>query len=1470
MIPNTKFNPYHELNLPPTASVADIKKAFRRISMRSHPDKGGDEEKYKNVIKAYNILTDKDSGSSVSDEGFSPHIFLGESGPRFSDAFKKVFDEAYDNFVPYKMNMTFPPLVLNPLREQTDSLPGKLDSKLAARSSSPSMFRRWIQTFEPYVIPDQIKGLETEICNVRATELIEQCAFLRALPYLVKTMNVRSIANLVKQIHLTMDLFEKKIEIIGQIIKFLSDNTPKDVDQCVFLSPMCDELCATLVIRSNMNSCRIILDCSDEFKISDQILLMTKMILEVLVLEALQKAMYSESMEPFIANLDICTKYRVNSIEKFVSMNPEPESGVPSRLPKHYLFKILFANAYRYRDQNKNSDMIRCLRRALMQYPVEETFDHVIKFYSDYQRSFSHVIDDTDPDSYDDSKMGEFKYQLDHVNSFRFLKAYESACQKLPMGMDRIWCYIDFAGACQSINSMKTCLIRAVFEIIRYIDSSGSNADADTSNQGIRLSTHTINGLFCVAKELLSLVGIYEAKYSMMSSSISCGFNIIRAYKKLSDSVRCLFVDPSANLTSSLDREQSVVQINAYENIHEAILHQSIGSINKFRSITPLHGYTNLNAHDDMYESIMLNNLTVNILKYCQNNISPIMNHIEASYYLMEGSWNGWNDDDFDETRLASMIQMLCSKAWNIEMVEELMKPSFLPRDEQGFIKTGDLTFNEKFKSFSKIHGFVYNQNQGTLELITSSDTTKLFTDCDVVDIFKGIDSSLFTLDQPDGEHAHHPFQHMKYYPQSLKGTDALATLLMTDYILKCVTTGKECSASIPFSTRDTSEGFMAHIPEPIKKDLTPVHMNKHGIAQNLENTAHRFWIEAGEIGIEEEVKDDEITILFKDPKMYVKKNVLEKNDDGIYIDEIVNPNALATLDDLEKLKQRDNSPEAAFARNFTKHYDEISLHLPVFARLRELCKLQAVLKILKGLKGSYEKKITESSIDTETDQVISVFTQIRSGFQYPVITQANENKFYNEKMTELRTKAIIPIYTESNVNKYVQEQLATLRSKSVYPVYSEQRVSTEMNSVLAQNGVTRSQVAQAELQRVESSIRSQLQTADTEILNQVNTSIRKQLQDEDTKIGPQVLQSVKNALIEQDRDLRTQLQNLSQSIFKKQSVSEYVNHQQIVDNLLMNREIRSLIRPCIKAKNIRLRQKFILMMTSNNMLIDETEESKENAKLKDHGECSWVPAVFCNSGMRSKIYGGVNLSCSFAQQQKVNDEVMRAVQSRAGFGAVQTGRYTFEKTDVFTGDKTKYQVNTTGSGWREHVSTVYESVERTFKPMVHNVMSHTLNTLNRLGFGGSDGSGSNGSGSSNYSDSGIVNLRVIRRDLENVPFRTGHLAHSAVLIRQGDQHHLLEVMSDGKAHLHKNIPTDQTRSFATWADYQIQGKDWRGQVKGLNIPGDVAPEHLQEMMQEVFNEGGGYNPNIASSSYNVCHSAQERLIQKLKDLYGN
>ncbi|MFH1180909.1 MAG: molecular chaperone DnaJ [bacterium] len=60
---------YQILGIDRKASAEEIKKAFYRLAHKHHPDKGGDEKKFKEINEAYQVLSDKEKRSQYDNFG---------------------------------------------------------------------------------------------------------------------------------------------------------------------------------------------------------------------------------------------------------------------------------------------------------------------------------------------------------------------------------------------------------------------------------------------------------------------------------------------------------------------------------------------------------------------------------------------------------------------------------------------------------------------------------------------------------------------------------------------------------------------------------------------------------------------------------------------------------------------------------------------------------------------------------------------------------------------------------------------------------------------------------------------------------------------------------------------------------------------------------------------------------------------------------------------------------------------------------------------------------------------------------------------------------------------------------------------------------------------------------------------------------------------------------------------------------
>jgi DnaJ family protein A protein 2 len=92
-------NYYDILGIPKNASPEDIKRAYKKLAVKHHPDKGGDEKKFQDINNAYDVLTNKEKKENydrTGDEnrrgGMGP---TGPTGPNPHDIFAHFFGRGH-------------------------------------------------------------------------------------------------------------------------------------------------------------------------------------------------------------------------------------------------------------------------------------------------------------------------------------------------------------------------------------------------------------------------------------------------------------------------------------------------------------------------------------------------------------------------------------------------------------------------------------------------------------------------------------------------------------------------------------------------------------------------------------------------------------------------------------------------------------------------------------------------------------------------------------------------------------------------------------------------------------------------------------------------------------------------------------------------------------------------------------------------------------------------------------------------------------------------------------------------------------------------------------------------------------------------------------------------------------------------------------------------------------------------------
>ena len=396
---------------------------------------------------------------------------------------------------------------------------------------------------------------------------------------------------------------------------------------------------------------------------------------------------------------------------------------------------------------------------------------------------------------------------------------------------------------------------------------------------------------------------------------------------------------------------------------------------------------------------------------------------------------------DPEAARSRAMEGLLAEKGWTWNDVGRLMTSPLSPRDNDGWLSRRH-TLGKNLE-YSKLYGFRFNTDSKnpSIELLVLPASSKdgrigLFSREDVNTVLQmnsdEFNPAIFSLDPPSDTEHYHPFQKFRYNPSSYQDTDFLHTMFETDYLMKSFSVGTEVSAKPPFKQRPCREGLLKGLPHRLVEALKPIHERPGGYQGNV----HRFWIQADKLTYTKELNQDTITIRLGEVKMTIRSHPLFPGSDG----------------KLEDTKEEDDpdSAEAKFAADMTSAYDEISLHFPMFARLRELAKLQFLALFLKFILHSLKDKAENIEVPQE------VVSSIRQDAQ-----QSHERQV-NSILTDLESKiGVWPSAddynaissacrkVQSSLNQYVPRSVLEKDIKTVFQQNDERLVSDLVNIFL-------------------------------------------------------------------------------------------------------------------------------------------------------------------------------------------------------------------------------------------------------------------------------------------------------------------------------------------------------------------------------------------------------------------------------------
>jgi len=304
---------------------------------------------------------------------------------------------------------------------------------------------------------------------------------------------------------------------------------------------------------------------------------------------------------------------------------------------------------------------------------------------------------------------------------------------------------------------------------------------------------------------------IYSAKKGMMESLMTATYLSVYAVPHVrlwvARYVTSILVHAVKNFSIQLEAADIQALVNSiHTNIALAIVFPA-----------PIPSSSSLLACDAVFIEVAFRSLTEALLASFSSSLhsNRLVSPSWVSYLIFEGRWRGWIACDAkehatsseelqlrkeaeEESREVAMRELLLSKSWEAKDVEKLLQWFPVPRDSKGFLLAQPHSLDQS-NIFHSIDGFEIDLKTGNVKLLmTKADCEEggqqlpgLFGWRDVAEVLGDNIAGGFLsfndpgLDEDGRSYPYHPFQGVNFGPESLRGSQFLATLLHTDYLLK-------------------------------------------------------------------------------------------------------------------------------------------------------------------------------------------------------------------------------------------------------------------------------------------------------------------------------------------------------------------------------------------------------------------------------------------------------------------------------------------------------------------------------------------------------------------------------------------------------------------------------------------------------------------------------------------------------------
>ncbi|CAL8118280.1 unnamed protein product [Orchesella dallaii] len=430
------------------------------------------------------------------------------------------------------------------------------------------------------------------------------------------------------------------------------------------------------------------------------------------------------------------------------------------------------------------------------------------------------------------------------------------------------------------------------------------------------------------------------------------------------------------------------------------VISKFLKNVVNFPKVEPLANMPTLNCSDLVYVETLGNSF---LSQFCADKVrqkhqSPLIpKHLHAYTHFVE-VWKGRSTlSDFPQARVKAMEELLALKGWSMGHVERKMSAPFLTSAD-GFSPpiTCLLSLRSPIKSYRSMDGFHIDYETGSVSLLLSRDTINpadtLFDIDDIKDVVSlnrsGImEKIIFSLETPDDSKMSsqsHPFKearislgHQQQNGNSSKNSSKIwsqipeyiqATLSRVSMLLCYLASGLELSSDTPFWLKRTDEGLLSRLDEHLQFLARPISWRKAERRDEKKSpfeasneTCGKFWLNMVEVF--EEIEEDEEGCSGEALSSFLPHSQLTYRVGNMRTE--VRPNTLVMTVDPRKKAQK-LSPEAEFARDLTRHFEEFGRAFPELRRIEELVKISVVCsklrQVLKENKALIQEYLSASA----------------------------------------------------------------------------------------------------------------------------------------------------------------------------------------------------------------------------------------------------------------------------------------------------------------------------------------------------------------------------------------------------------------------------------------------------------------------------------------------------------------------------